>query len=321
MTAEQNPTEDFTSASPGAMLKEARTEAKLSLEHVASELRMTPQKVRAIEDDDFSRLPTQTFVRGYLRSYAKLVNLDPDEVLAAYRQALIEAGLKDDSEESPLEFNISRPRRSLWHFGIWVLILLAALWLGSLWFVNNQPSISEGLGSRPASESGVAAQAQPNEIAATEAEGENDSALAQPAETDMNEAGAPAVESEAEQTEFVPLAETGTQEPADSLASAETSEPKVQVTPMASVAEVSEQGLDRLQLSFTEECWLVVTDARGDVLHTDLMQPGQSLSLAGVAPFEVKLGNAQAAQLTLNGEPVDFKPSPDARLMTLAVGD
>lgn len=318
MTAEQSPTEDVTSASPGAMLQEARKNAKLSLEHVASELRMTPKKVQAIEEDDFSRLPTQTFVRGYLRSYAKLVKLDPEEVLAAFRRSLTESGLKDDSDESPLEFRISRPKRPLWHFGVWVLILLAAIWLGSLWFVNNQSTISESLGSSTVSDSDseAAAQAQPNDTAAagSEVDGEDAPEFAQPGES----AGA---QGDAEQAEFLPLAETGTEVPADSGASVETSEPTVQVTPMAAVAEVSDQGLDRLQLEFSDECWLVVTDARGDVLHTDLMQAGQSLSLSGVAPFEVKLGNARAAQLTLNGEPVEFEARPDTRLMTLAVGE
>lgn len=304
MTAEQNPTEDVSSVSPGAMLEEARKQAKLSLDHVATELRMTPTKVKAIEEDDFARLPAQTFVRGYLRNYAKLVNIDPQQVLAAYRGALAEAGLQDDSDESPLEFNISRPRRPLWHFGVWLLALLAALWLGSLWFLNNQSATPESLGVSTAPDSGSAVQSQANEIAITSlaVNGETDAELSQPTEIQPTE---------------IEAAQSGTQLPDQSTAS----ESRVQATPMASVAEVSEQGLDRLQLAFSEECWLVVTDARGDVLHTDLMQPGQSLSLSGVAPFEVKLGNAQAAQLTLNGESVNLGAAPDTRLMTIAVGD
>lgn len=323
MTAEQNPTEEVTSASPGAMLQEARKQAKLSLEHVATELRMTPQKVQAIEEDDFARLPTQTFVRGYLRSYAKLVKLDPDEVLTAYREALTSSGVQDDSEESPLEFRISRPKRSKWHFGLWILILLGAIWLGSLWFVNNQPTTSETLGANATSGSDIAPREQPDEIAVagSEVDGDIDTQVAQPIETGTDEIAQPGAEDETEQAEFVPLADTETEVPAEDVAAAETSAPRVQVTPMAAVAEVSEEGLDRLQLEFSGECWLVVTDARGDVLHTDLMQAGQSLSLSGVAPFEVKLGNAQTAQLTLNGEPVELNPAPDTRLMTIAVGE
>lgn len=317
MTAEQNPTEELTSVSPGAMLLEAREKANLSLDYVASELSMPARKVQALEENDFDRLPTQTFVRGYLRSYARLVKLDSDEVLKAYRQTLTEAGVKDDSEESPLEINISRPRRPLWHFGIWLLILLAALWLGSLWFVNNESELVETLGSNASPDLEISTQGQANEIAATGADVNNEQIVelaAQPAE-------AARLETDDQAPEAVPLAEPGTAVPADPDASEETSMATVQVTPMASVAEVSEQGLDRLQLNFTAECWLVVTDARGDVLHTDLMQAGQSLSLSGVAPFEVKLGNAQAAQLTLNGAPVDFGAAPETRLMTVAVGE
>lgn len=319
MTAEHNPTEDVTSVSPGAMLQEAREKENLSVDHVASELRMTPRRVQAVEEDDFERLPAQTFVRGYLRSYAKLVKLDPEEVLAAYRAALINAGVQDDSEVSPLEIKISRPRRPLWHFGIWLLVLLAALWLGSLWFVNNRSEAPETLGSNAESLPESTGQAQPNEIAALGADAASDTNT--PVANSVEDESADAESPEVEQAETTPLAETGTQVPAERSSETDVSASVVQVTPMAAVAEISADGLEQLQLNFTDECWLVVTDARGDVLHTDLMQSGQSLNLSGVAPFEVKLGNAQAVQMRLNGEPVDLDATSDTRLMTLAVGD
>src|SRR5690625_8040425 len=72
--------------------------------------------------------------------------------------------------------------------------------------------------------------------------------------------------------------------------------------------------LDLLELNFTDECWLVVTDAQGDVLVTDLIQPGRELNLQGQAPFEVRMGNAHAVQLSLNGTAYELDVPASTRL-------
>ncbi len=55
----------------------------MSLDAVAQQLKLAPRQVRALEDDDWQRLPGRTFVRGFSRNYARFVRLDPDAVLAA----------------------------------------------------------------------------------------------------------------------------------------------------------------------------------------------------------------------------------------------
>src|SRR5690625_7845908 len=78
--------------------------------------------------------------------------------------------------------------------------------------------------------------------------------------------------------------------------------------------------LDLLELNFTDECWLVVTDAQGDVLVTDLIQPGRELNLQGQAQFEVRMGNAHVVQLALNGNAYELDVSASTRLITVTVG-
>jgi cytoskeleton protein RodZ len=70
-------------SSVGAWLRGAREAAGLSEDAVAQQLKLHPRQVRAIEEDDYARLPGRTFVRGFVRNYARLVNLDPDAVVAA----------------------------------------------------------------------------------------------------------------------------------------------------------------------------------------------------------------------------------------------
>jgi len=65
------------------LLKAAREAAGLSQDAVAQQLKLAPRQVRAIEEDDYARLPGRTFVRGFVRNYARLVGLDPEAVAQA----------------------------------------------------------------------------------------------------------------------------------------------------------------------------------------------------------------------------------------------
>jgi cytoskeleton protein RodZ len=67
---------------PGARLRLAREAAGLSLDQVAQQLKLAPRQVRALEDEDFAQLPGRTFARGFVRNYARLMNLDGDDLLS-----------------------------------------------------------------------------------------------------------------------------------------------------------------------------------------------------------------------------------------------
>src|SRR4029077_2901716 len=73
--------------SAGARLRGARGAARLFIHAVAQQLKLAPRQVRALEEDDFAQLPGRTFVRGFMRNYARFVRLDSDEVLATLPDA------------------------------------------------------------------------------------------------------------------------------------------------------------------------------------------------------------------------------------------
>ena len=113
---------------PGQILREAREAAGIEQRALAEELYLTLHYVQAIEAGEFSRLPGATFVRGYLRSYAKRMGIPEHRVLELYDEYL------RDREE-----NEGRSRREgvdaeIWHRRIWVgmgvlLLVLVALGL------------------------------------------------------------------------------------------------------------------------------------------------------------------------------------------------
>lgn len=66
----------------GAMLRRERESQGLSVFDVARALRLSEKQITALENDDYARLPGRTFVRGFIRNYARLVQLDPELLMA-----------------------------------------------------------------------------------------------------------------------------------------------------------------------------------------------------------------------------------------------
>jgi cytoskeleton protein RodZ len=64
------------------------------------------------------------------------------------------------------------------------------------------------------------------------------------------------------------------------------------------------QGL--VQLGFSADCWVQVSEAGGRVLISTVKRKGESLEIAGKAPLELRLGNARGAtEVRYNGVPVE----------------
>jgi len=68
----------------GYSLKEIRQKMGLSLQEVAEQIKVRPSILRAIEEGCLKDLPPWTYVKGFLRLYAKFLGLDPAEVVKAF---------------------------------------------------------------------------------------------------------------------------------------------------------------------------------------------------------------------------------------------
>src|SRR5450759_1133242 len=90
-------------ASAGRVLAAARAELNLSLADVSQQIKYGVKQIAAIEADDYAKLPGMTIVRGMIRSYAKLVQLDPKPLLADLGRhdipAVVSVDLHTDEQE------------------------------------------------------------------------------------------------------------------------------------------------------------------------------------------------------------------------------
>lgn len=90
----------------GTILKEARETRKLAVRDVARETNMIPRYITALENEDYSQFPGETYALGFLRSYAEYLQLDTDHLLNLYR------GLQIDQSQTPLR-ELTRPTTAL----------------------------------------------------------------------------------------------------------------------------------------------------------------------------------------------------------------
>lgn len=114
---------------PGRMLREVRERLGLSVADVAQQTRLAPRQIEALEADDFDHLPELPFVRGFIRSYARLLRIDPEPLLAGLpHEGHSSVPLMPPSVEAPFPSPFMLQRRKLVMLGA-ALMLFA---LGAL---------------------------------------------------------------------------------------------------------------------------------------------------------------------------------------------
>jgi len=302
----------FRELSPGKLLVWARERASLSQEQVAKELYMTLTKVRALELDDYRHMGSDTFTRGYLRAYANLVKLDVVQVLAAYDRH----AQKHGSVEQVLPRRAESANKPLWQFIALLLLALLVLWLVSIWFFDNrqEPTYNRPIAVIPPAETALNAEAL------AEA-GASHSSVSSIASVRVDSAVVTPVFANAIATDALISAQLQHSNSSSALqvVTSGSSASSLALTLLSS-PQVDSGLLDTITFLFTDECWLEVSDARGDVLVADLQSTGSRLQLQGKAPFDVTLGNSPAAQIELNGNSVTIVPALSTKVLSLKVG-
>ena len=117
----------------GTQLKAHREKRKLSVEQVASRLKIRGHYIRALEEGSFSNIPGRIYVDGYLRSYADYLGLDTGLMMANYRGSGGRSSNDDNYMLPEVSHNEMKPgRRILW------LALILLLLIYSLWFITDR---------------------------------------------------------------------------------------------------------------------------------------------------------------------------------------
>ena len=118
--------------SAGELLSAARISWDLTVEDVALNLNLGTDAIRAIEENDYEKLPGHTFVKGYIRSYAKLLKLDEAEVLNAIELTeSVPDTIVKKANPRPYNRSLSSSRKKKSKGGWFKVLLLLALLVGA----------------------------------------------------------------------------------------------------------------------------------------------------------------------------------------------
>ena len=301
--------------SVGELLRLAREKAGLSLGDVASRLRMGVKQVRALEQDDYAALPTGTFLRGFVRNFAKEVGVEPERalgLLAETHQAA--ASISASAVVMPSQQNINvavrggefaTPRARAF---IAVAIMALLLTVGWWWWEYVRPHRGEmGLAKIVTVETvhvPNAASPTPLNAAPTAAPPSQESNLAWPVAPPLpdNSSGSTSL--------------TATQ--AAPASGATLSAVATEIAPAASRA-APPAGSGQLGFTFSGISWVEVVDRNGKTVLDRKFKDGEVEEVVGRAPFSVVIGNAQVTRMAYNGKEIDLQPHTRASVARITV--
>lgn len=319
---------DASAESLGTWLARIRSNRGMEPRDAARRLRLNLAIVQAIEADNLAWLGPPVFVRGYLSRYAQLLDLPEAAVLERYRQQ------SGPSQEPPLKVVVPVQRQTRLRDLRGLLYLLLVIGIGwtavqhlsdldpgrllGWWNQGHDQSIAtQPAGPAPTSttQTHYPFQSKSDEVATapTAPTTPVPTPTSTPAAPPPSEATAPKPESPA-----APLASiTALPIPAPVLPTPPVVEhlpiaavPDLGTTITAPVSSITGASLDvngeaKLLLEFSNDCWVEIKDAQGNILASGLMKANSTHSIAGVAPFKVTLGNAPAARIVLDDRLVD----------------
>ena len=292
--------EDMEVVGPGQMLSEAREKLSLSIEDVSDKLKFKACLVTNIEQDIFDQKLPATFNRGYLRSYAKLVNVDVEEVLSAYDMlGIAEVQRSEMQSFSNLTEKEAEHSRLMWlsYFIAAILLGLMVLW----WQQAPKQAVDEVNPSEQASPATeltkVNKAAVQNNVQVIE---DNVQPISNKLSTDNLKAETvntlPENEPEALKTIVAAAQKTET----EIIAEADT------VTPSLESSEPPAGEISTAVFTFTGDCWVNIYDATGERIAWGVKKSGYVMTVQGIEPLKVTLGKPELASIVFNGQTVDM---------------
>lgn len=258
-------------AAPNVRLSQARQEQNLSTADVARHLKLSVWQVEALESGRYQQLPGPIFVRGFIRNYARLVKLDPEELVQAVSGQLPPVTLPP---ESPPSQDIPFPAggtRSWPKYAAAVVVIVGLLAAYEFYFNEERYTVAT----------------HPGPVAAAPARKEAPPAPPAPKATEASQKPAAVEPAPARQVVA----------PATATASASAIPPQDRV-PHPDDREV--------RFVFEEDSWVEIRDRNDQTIFSQLNRAGTTRRVSGLPPLHFVVGNSQGVRMTYAGREIDL---------------
>ncbi|MCW8356064.1 DUF4115 domain-containing protein [Marinomonas pontica] len=291
----------------GKRLKVKRLELEFDERHVATELKIPIDQVRALESNNFKYFRSTTFARGFLKSYCRLLGVEPSEILNAFDAELADA--------EPTIKPVDKVNKQT-HLGDPIVMLVSVVIVAVLVFLvfwwpaqSNKDFEAVGTNVEASSENTASAANDEREAPVLSNEANEPEVIAEVVSDKQPQATSELTEESLEQGDVV----TGLS--AETMAILEEAgvSPEEVVRAAAEVpAELATEikapsYSNDVVVTFDADCWTEVRDASGKILFSGVKSAGSELTLTGKAPYRVVLGYAKGvSSLKYKGEDFDF---------------
>lgn len=316
--SEQGGVDNGESSRPevSSMLVQARETLGLSQADVAGQLYLTTSFIQYIDEGAFEKIPNLAFIKGYLRSYARVVNLVGDDVVKCYQpHAAVpgESPFLDVTVEQVGPANFTGPVAQTGAIGLAIILLL---FLGVWWLTSEEESAPFDISTPVANAAPGARNAEPfeymhdaDQLTENVADQSDQAMVIEPDNADSITPDRFAFDSATPPDE-----EGATDAAAGFKANLMPIEPPSRVS-VERRTEAGHQfirlaagGEDHIEFNFNGECWLEIADATGQSIYGDLNQKGDVINVFGMAPFRILVGRAQSVTIRYNDRDVNLVP-------------
>jgi cytoskeleton protein RodZ len=273
--------------SVGEQLRLAREARGLELADIAQALKLGPRQVESLEAGDWKGLPGNTFIRGFVRNYARLIQIDPMPLMAQLDEVLEKPvsslGVSEMTPAAMPHSGSVGSRRSK----LVVLIGAGSVVLAAFVYFLIPGDLSS---LRESTQS----------LLDSLARGGSEVSVSAPAATVPDPVFPPGT---TPQQVMNPQVLEPIEVPAQQASS---SAPSVNTDQQASVTTSVEA--PQMRFLFEKESWLEVRDRDNKVVFSQRLTAGSEQALSGQGPFSVTIGYAPGVRVYWHGEAVDLAP-------------
>ena len=317
LVADENLPEHDASSRCGAALQQERVRQSMTVQDIATKLRLSQKQIEALEADNFSVLPESAIVRGFIRNYAKLLKIEAEPLLRAYTAIV--------PSKTPMAFTVKpstnmkvtsyqKPKLGR-YFGLGLLILAG---LGAWLFYQNYiqkptpAATSENVLEPAIDDTGVAEPLLEPALPAAEREVPSELSMPPADATKLADETKPA----AETISNAPAKPVAIPMPAPATKLPSTGANGLTLTPDSTLnsAAVNQDmdsvagGVTTLEFDASQETWVSIVDASGKEVYNKTIFAGSRERVDVKTPVNVVVGNALGVRLDADGKPIDLAP-------------
>ena len=265
---------------PGELLKEARKKTRRRYKRFSSELGIPEKYLEALEENNFSLMAGPAYVKGYLRAYAKKLDLDPETVITAFDRYI-----KDQKRLKQKAINKKQKKETKKKFSyiytlIFLLISLIILLIILIPERNDSSEKKEEISS----------------YSQTDFQHSNDTPPI------LNTK--PTLIIEPKQNTSQNILDLNTQE--------EVITSDIDEHIKDETNEFSMGKINTIEMNFSGDCWIELMDKNG-IIEYSLVQAGSSMFFEGHGPFKLLIGNSESVELFYNETKVDLASTTNVK--------